>query len=373
VELDPHFAAAWGELGRERAYVYFSEIDRSATKLAEARTAIETAVRLAPDAPEVIENYGDFFYYGYRDYARAVEQYQRLAVLRPNDAVVFGSIGLIHRRQGRMQESLKELGRAVELEPRSIRYVRARQQLAAAMNHYDDATTLQQRVVELSPDDVIEQYTLASIPFFARGSTKETDEWFATVKTSAANLPVMMSGRRQWAALKGDWAELIRLDRVQRYDELPGATHGGQDVFMAFVLAANGDRLAARARAAEAIPGIQKELEEKPSATAWSTLSGAYVLTGNREEALRCARKAKELVPEVNDAVVGPQFSIAYGSALAWLGDKDAALAELARLLRTPYGESIYAAKNGLNWFPLRGDPRFEQLVNDPANNAPIN
>jgi hypothetical protein len=83
--------------------------------------------------------------------------------------------------------------------------------------------------------------------------------------------------------------------------------------------------------------------------------------------------KAKELVPEVNDAVAGPQFSLAYAADLAWLGDKDAALAELARLLRTPYGENIYSAKHGLNWFPLRGDPRFEKLVNDPANNAPIN
>ena len=373
VELDPQFAIAWSGLAREQAYIYFSEIDHSAAKLAQAREAIETAVRLAPDAPEVIENYGDYYYYGYRDYARAVEQYQRLAILRPNDAVVFGSLGLIHRRQGRMQESLKELRRAVELEPRGVRYVRALQQLAQAMNLYDEATAMQQRVVALGPDDVVEQFTLVTIPFNARGSTRECDEWLAQAKTDSAHADLLMFGRKQWAVSTGNWAEATRLDGVQRYYEGAGNPHWAQDLNMAYVLAAQGDLAAARARAAAAMPAIKKDLEEKPSATIWSNLGAAYVLMGDRSEALRCARKATELVPEAADAVAGPGFSLNLASDLAWLGDKEAALAELARLLRTPYGENIYAARYGLTWFPLRGDPRFEKLVNDPANNAPIN
>ena len=141
---------------------------------------------------------------------------------------------------------------------------------------------------------------------------------------------------------------------------------------MALVQAANGDKAAARVLAAQALPAGQAEVEQKPSASAWSSLAVAYMLAGNREETLRCARRAKEMVPEANDAVAGPNMSLNYASMLAWLGDKDAALAELARLLRTPYGENIHAAKYGLAWFPLRGDPRFEALVNDPKNNAPM-
>jgi TolB-like protein/Tfp pilus assembly protein PilF len=372
VELDPNFAAAWSELGRHHAFAYFNETDRSADRLTKARAAIETAVRLAPDAPEVIENYGDYFYYGYRDYARAVEQYQRLAVLRPNDAAVFGSLGLIHRRQGRMPESLTDLRHAVELEPRNLRYVRALQQLVQALDRYEEAAALQQRVVDLSPGDVFEEFALISNSFFARGSMKETTDWLAQAKAAAGQEAVLAYGRKNWAVLTGNWAEAVRLDGVQRYYDIPGFPHWSQDLTMAFALAAQGDRAAARTRAAEAIPAIKAELEMKPSATAWSGLAGTYVLTGDREEALRCVRKAMELVPEASDAVAGPTFSISYGSTLAWLGDKDAALAELARLLRTPYGENIYAAKYGLNWFPLRGDPRFEALVNDPKNNAPL-
>jgi TolB-like protein/Tfp pilus assembly protein PilF len=372
VELDPQFAVAWAELGRHRAFVYFSEVDHSAEQLARARAAIETAVRLAPDAPEVIEGYGDFFYYGFRDYGRAVEQYQRLAVLRPNDAAVFGSLGLIHRRQGRWAESLAELRRAVQLEPRNLRYLRALQQLVQALDLYDEALAVQRKVVEQNPGDLAEEGSLHGIAFFARGSAQETTDFLANLKPAAAQAPLMNFVRKTLAIQVGNFAEAVRLDAEQRYYDGAGFPHWAQDLIMAFVRTALGDQAAARALAEQAIPAAKADLEQKPSANAWSGLAGAYVLVGNREEALRCSRRAMELVPESNDAVAGPGFSLNHAATLAWLGDKDAALAELARLLRTPYGENIYTAKFSPNWLPLRGDPRFEALVNDPKNNAPM-
>ena len=372
VTLDPGFAVAWGELGRQQAFIYFNEVDRSPERLVLAREAIENAIRLAPDAPEVIEKYGDYFYYAFRDYTRAAEQYRRLAVLRPNDAVVFGSLGLIHRRQGRMRESLTELRRAVELEPRNMRYLNSAKELALALNLYEEATAFQQRVVGFTPGDLFEQTSLLTIPFLERGSTKEYVEWLTHAATEQSQADLLTYLRKQWALGTGDWAEARRLDAVRRYGEIPTNPHASQDVAMAYAFAAEGDQAAARGRAAEAVVALKRELEEKPSATAWSTLGSAYVLTGDREEALRCAHKAMELVPESNDSVAGPNFSLGYASVLAWTGDKDAALAELARLLRTPFGENIYSAKYSSTWWPLRGDPRFEKLVNDPANNTPL-
>jgi hypothetical protein len=61
---------------------------------------------------------------------------------------------------------------------------------------------------------------------------------------------------------------------------------------------------------------------------------------------------------------------------LAQLGEKDRALAEIARLLKVPFsGVNVHTARDGI-WFgncfrALRGDPRFEALLNDPANNQP--
>jgi len=54
VQLDPAFAAAWGELAVVHAPDAFRAIDGSAGRLAQAAAAIARAVRLAPEEPEVI-------------------------------------------------------------------------------------------------------------------------------------------------------------------------------------------------------------------------------------------------------------------------------------------------------------------------------
>jgi tetratricopeptide (TPR) repeat protein len=115
-----------------------------------------------------------------------------------------------------------------------------------------------------------------------------------------------------------------------------------------------------------------KDLAVIGRADLWMGISGAYTLLGEQAQALRAGQKAMELVPELADAVAGPIYSLNLASSLAYFGEKDRALAELARLLRTPYGENIYVAKYSPAWFPLHGDPRFEALVNAPVNNAPL-
>ena len=373
VQLDPKFSAAWAELGAFYAFLYFDEQDHTADRLAKAKTAIDTAVGLAPDDPEVIEKLGDYYYYGYRDYARATEQYQRLAVLRPNDAEVFGSLGLIYRRQGRWGEALSTLRRAVQIEPRNLRYLRTLQQLAQALNLWAEAEAVQRRIVELQPDSLPDAAFMVLVPFFSRGSTKEGLDWIARTKPGAQEKELMLYLRKTWARLTGDFELAIRLDQQQRYFDGFDEPHWSQDVNAAGVLAAHGDTAAARARAEPAIPVMKAELEKQPaSAGLWVGLSGAYALLGDKAQALRAAQKAMELVPESADAVSGPTYSQNLASCQAYLGDKDRALAELARLLRTPYGENLYVAKCSPAWFPLHGDPRFDALVNDLKNNAPL-
>ena len=374
LQLDPKFSAAWAELAAHHAFIYFNQIDRTDARLAKAKAAIDTAVRLAPDAPEVIERLGDYYYYGYRDYARATEQYQRLAILRPNDAAVAGSLGLIHRRQGRWAEALTDLRRAVQLEPSNLRYVRSLSEVALYTCRYDEAEAVTRRFVELAPGDYLAmgQFYLF-LPFAARGSTKEALAQLALLTPGQKNEPFNLFTRKSLARMSGDFAEFIRLDAQQRYFDELSETHGSQDVTAAFVLAALGDQAAARARATDALADLKPLAEKQPgNANCWANLGDAYTILGNKPEALRCAQQAMEILPESRDSLDGPSYSLNYASCLAWLGDKDRALAELARLLRTPNGENIYSAKFGANWFPLRGDPRFEALVNDPKNNAPL-
>ena len=373
VQLDPKFAAAWATMGSLNAFQYFGGSDHTDERLDKAKAAIDTAVRLAPDAPEVIENLGDYYYYAFRDYTRAVEQYERLAVLRPNDGVVYGSLGLIHRRQGRFKEAMAEFRRAVQLEPRSMKYVRSLAETAQFLCLYDEALPMMRRAAELADHEPTVEAQIPLIPFTATGSTKEGEEWLARIPPEQAGTPTMIYLRKAWAVQIGDFSGYVTLDRQQRYADTFGEAKGIQDTTAAFVLAALGDKAAARQRAGEAVSDLKSQLEKQPAnEILWTNLGLAYAVLGERAESLRCAQKAMDLVPESKDAIFGPNYTFNCAVCLAWLGDKDRALAELARLLRTPRGENIYMAKASASWFPLRGDPRFEALVNDPKNNAPM-
>jgi hypothetical protein len=79
------------------------------------------------------------------------------------------------------------------------------------------------------------------------------------------------------------------------------------------------------------------------------------------------------------DALWGVENALMLASLLARFGEKDAALADLARLLKTPHGGNVFVARSGgadfdtaTSWGPLLDDPRFQALMNDPRNNAPL-
>ena len=100
-------------------------------------------------------------------------------------------------------------------------------------------------------------------------------------------------------------------------------------------------------------------------------LAGMDALLGRKAEALRGVDQAVQLMPMSRDAVDGATY--AYYRAITYdiAGEKEVALAEYARLLRVP-GSQVRVHGLRRAYSTLHGDPRFEALLNDPQNNAPL-
>ena len=136
-----------------------------------------------------------------------------------------------------------------------------------------------------------------------------------------------------------------------------------------------GSAAACHARATEVLAAMNALLAEQPlNAQLWAALSLAHGLLGKHDEALRCGAKARELLPESRDAISGEQISALYASALAYVGEKDRALAEFERLLHVPFGTNAILDRGiwSGSWKPLRDDPRFKAQLPDPKNNEPL-
>src|SRR6266576_1025161 len=87
VELDPNYAEAWCSLAFAESQKYFYP-DHSEAQLGRARTATETAIRLAPDSAEAAGALGVFNYYCLHDYDAALTQLEKARERAPNNANV---------------------------------------------------------------------------------------------------------------------------------------------------------------------------------------------------------------------------------------------------------------------------------------------
>ena len=117
---DPSFFLAQCQLAYAHDNLYFlgTRSHRRAAGAAEA--AVEAAFRLQPGAGEAHLARAELRYRGYLDYDGALAELQIASKSLPNDPRVFELTGYIARRRGQHEEGLRNLQRAVELDPRNF-------------------------------------------------------------------------------------------------------------------------------------------------------------------------------------------------------------------------------------------------------------
>jgi tetratricopeptide (TPR) repeat protein len=96
-----------------------------------------------------------------------------------------------------------------------------------------------------------------------------------------------------------------------------------------------------------------------------SYLAMAYAGLGEKEKALEQARSA--VAAYKNDILSAAQTESILAQVEAQVGDEDAAIAALPRLLQETNGLSRGQLRVDPIWDPLRNDPRFQKLVAEPA------
>src|SRR4029077_10717709 len=104
IKLDPNFALAFAGLSMAESWIYHST-DPTASWRDKARLHADEALRLQPDLPESHLALGYSYYYGDRDYERALAEFEVAKQGLPNDAQAYFAIGAIQRRQGKWTES----------------------------------------------------------------------------------------------------------------------------------------------------------------------------------------------------------------------------------------------------------------------------
>lgn len=313
----------------------FRDFDHSPERMAEADAAIGRAVRLAPESPEIVRALGNYAYVGYRDYPRATAQFEKLIRLQPNNADAIFNLGNVQRRQGHWIEALANYRRAVDLGPGSKAKAIDLAFFLTFLRRWDEAIAQARRNAAVQPRALEDQIILVRYVFAATGSTREADEWLARLDPAERELPRVLRERAYWAHVKGDFRESKRF--VAEAVELEDRDFESGGLRQCMFLAAAGDLSGARAIAANALTQVESTLERQPgNARFMGARARLKALLGQKNASLRDAQRAIELMPESRDALEGPLHRRTMAVVLAWGGEKEQAIAELARLLQIP-------------------------------------
>ena len=360
VVLDPNFAEAWANIGGAYILAYDRGIARTPEAKARAHDTIQTALRLAPDNPSVIFALAGYYTRIEGDYERALVECERAAKISRNNSGLYNTLSVIYLYQGRPVDALDALRKAHDLAPRSETIARGLGRLLLNARRYTEAEEVLRQALVLQPDSWLSAGALASLPLYARGSTREWDAWLAGVPAPTRTISAFQNLHVMVTADRGDAAEYAKL--VAQYHSEATVSYG-----YAFALKLSGQTEQARAVAARIRDEQLALVARDPSnAQAWQRLAFAYTVLEEKSSALDAAEKSIAATGLPGQAWV----RLPRAEVLAWLDRKDEALKELAAVWGKPM--QTRDALTSFMWTPLKGDPRFEAFRNDPKNNAPL-
>ena len=373
VDLDPNFAAAWGELAVVHALKVFWDHDGSAERLARADAAAANARRLAPDATDVIRLDGTYAYYAYRDYARATAAYRRIIEQQPNDATGYASLALILRRQGRWVEAIEAIRRAAELDPANISYLRNHLTTLSYVRRFPEARAVQQRLLVLLPGDLRERYLAANWETFSTGNPAVLERFVAELPAGQLDTPLGRYARKLLAVIRNDYAAFRAIDDATPF--IPEFEQAGISLQVTAAMhLAHGRPELAQSTARRLLADAEATLATQPrNVRTLYGLSAAHAFLGRTDEALRVLAQVDEILPESRDAIdtVFTRLQRAYVFGLA--GRKQEAVDELARILARPTNYGVHSMRFDTQLLhTLGGYAPYEALLNDPKNNAPL-
>ena len=368
VARDPSFFQAHCQLVDAHTELYLLGIDRSPERLALAQKELDAAFRLQPDAGEAHLSRAVYLYRVHLDYDGALRELQSARETLPNSPGVFELTGYIRRRQGYWEDSVQNLSRALELDPRNIRTL---DQIAIsyyALRRYSDVIAVIDRILAIKPDDVETQTARASTELDWKADTRPMRQVIDSIrKNNPAKLPTIAD---TW--LMAALAERNPTDAEAALVALGDGSFGTNWIQLNHKF---GEGLLARmtkddARAHAAFTAARVEQEKVVKAEpdygpAWCGLGLIDAGLGKKEEALREGRHAIELLPMTKDALNGAHMIEYFAVIAAWVGEKGLACEQLEKTTQMTGGWLVNYGQLKLSpvWDPLRGDPRFEKIV----------
>ena len=368
IELDPKFALALAWYSQLESWIVHT-YDPTRERREKARALAEQALQLQPDLPEAHLAMGFSLYYGDNDFEAALKEFEIAQRGLPNEAEGYLALGAIQRRMGKWSESTASLKKAAGLNPKDSWVLQNLALNYEMLRDFDAANKAIDRGLQINPAGVGLWEIKSKLAIAEKGDLSVSEKAFQTVKSMPMN-----NEEKLWVT--GARADVFLLERkfkegLREAESLPDdlftsipAKLCAKYYLIGFARKALQDETGARAAFLQAKGLLEAQLKQGPdSPDTLIQLAKVLAFLGEKDAALAEARRATELLPESKDAFGGPEIAAGVAEVHAILGDNGRAIEILDGLLNRPSAVTVQGLKVNPIWDPLRNDPRFQALI----------
>jgi tetratricopeptide (TPR) repeat protein len=369
IKLDPNFALAFAGLSRAESWIYHST-DPTASWRDKARLHADEALRLQPDLPEGHLALGYSYYYGDRDYERALAEFEVAKQGLPNDAQAYLAIGAIQRRQGKWTESTANLEKSAALDPRDANTLINLASNYMALRKFEAADKTVDRAIAIAPQSFEIASLKGYLAILLKGDLSMAEKQYSSIPGDSDPTGVMAWLRSGVLIWERKFPEALAV--LQKF---PGETFATvttapmpKSLFEGTIYSLQGDEQRAQTKFEHARELSEQLLRDAPEDAARHAQHGLILAgLGRKQDAIAAGKRAVELLPESQDAMDGPKCTASLAQIYALTGESDEALRLIDHLLGIPSGLTVPMLKLDPIWDPLRKDPRFQALVDKYA------
>jgi serine/threonine protein kinase/Tfp pilus assembly protein PilF len=384
ISRDPKFALA---------YCLLAEAQLTLDDPVKAKPAIDTALRISPNSGEAHLIMAKYFIRSLEDVSAGEKELAIAATRLPGRVDVFNLRPEVEEQRGQWKQALHDREKATELDPRDSFAAEYLVTLNIMLRRYEEAERLIAHATAFMPqqstDFVWRHKAMIAV---ARGDTKSAmaaldanplrnlgvygvnhqiahvfvlERNYAKAEEILQSVEETARARNMLPKLRHgevDWARGITLEKLARIARFQGEIEKARGYFES-----------ARQVCDQALNAEHNSWVDSHARAYIAEIDAAL---GRKDDAIREGRKALELWPLKRNAVLAPDVAIYVAIAYMWSGERDAALQQLAGVVKLPASSSplpvcpnLSAGELKLNpiWDELRNDPRFDKIVAEAA------
>ncbi len=360
IRLDDQFALAYTMLAQVYGQYYWLGKDISDERLQLMKAAIDRAFTLQPEIPEARAALADYYYRGFNDFARSLQELRIVYEKYPNNADTNFKMAMAERRLGLWDDAIGHLLAGSQLDPLDMQMMMETVGTMQLAHKYAEAAELLDRLIRKYPENDDFKILRASTYLNGYGDMPAARTLIEqSEKTSS--FPVMGQLAQFW---------ILARDYERAADVMYKLADQFGPVFPWFSDQVRGNIAYLSGKTDEAMTHFENGKEKADQfindyceECRISSLIEFNSFLENRDEVMRLAQILFSDYPIEENTVDRPSTYENVAQAMARVGETKAALDLLETLVDQPAASSKWALHLDPSWDFMRDNERFAALT----------